>query len=649
MKISKFLIGLMLVAASGAVVASCGSDNPDTPEVKQTLQVDATVPSAIDVVKGDEVTITKSASSSVLTSDQVLLQGNGGSFTCPVTSVASTSFTFALPTNFVEGTYSVTLKRGDLTKNLGTTTIKFVEKGWTPKAGTTVYGTVKCGNDPVAGVVISDGVDCAVTNDEGRYELASKKAYGYVFMSIPSGYEAPAAGVLPVNHQTLNSPATTPENVNFSLTKVDQTNYRVLFFADMHLANRNDDINQYKKFTADVNAYGRKGRTYAITLGDMTWDIYWYDNKFQFADYLKLVNVEFSGMTMYHTIGNHDNDYKALNNTTAKKPYIESMAPNYYSFNIGGVHYVALDNIDCSNYDGTTSRNYTEKFFVPQLAWLAKDLSYVDKNTPVVVTMHAPVFKPSGATNMAHNLSNGADLLAVLKDFKTVHIVSGHTHKNYNATPKHTPLAGYPNIMEHNVCAVCGDWWWSGKCTPGALMSCDGAPAGYSIWDVDNAKFTWQYKGTNLAIDKQFRTYDLNNVKFTTDDVPGLGGEALTSFKRYCTAYPGTVDNRVLINMWNYDPDWTVTVTTENGQTLTPKAVEAYDPLHILAMSIPRFKSTKTTVPNFITQQYSHFFEVTAPDASVDLTITVKDRFGNTYTEKMERPKAFNLDSYVWK
>lgn len=648
MKFSKFLIGLTLAAASALFAVSCSEDEPEKGQTSEGIKVEMTLPASVELTKGEACTLSMNSGSVVYTSDVVQLQdSNGKLIDCTISSVTSDSFTFVLPDSFVEGTYRIYIKRGSERKLLGSLIIKIVTDKWEIENGTTVYGTVTSAEGPVAGVVISDGVDFAVSNELGRYELKSKKALGYVFMSVPSGYEPKTSGILPINYFALNAAGTVPENVNFSLVKANQSNYRVLFFGDMHLANRTDDVKQFANFANDVNTNGKSGKTYAITLGDMTWDIYWYDNNFQFAQYLDLMNRSFSNLTVYHTIGNHDNDYKATNNFSAKNPFILSIAPNYYSFNIGEVHYVVLDDIDCSSYDGTTSRNYTEKIFVPQLQWLAKDLSYVDKSTPVVLMMHAPAFYPNGASSFRNNLSNVTELLPIIKDYK-VHIVTGHTHKNFNVTAEHSVLKNYPDIMEHNVTAVCGDWWWSGKCTPGALMAPDGSPAGYAIWDVSGKNFNWIYKGTGLDQNIQFRTYDLNNVSFSLSDVPGIGGEAATSFAKYCAAYPASKDNKVLINVWNYDPEWTITVTTESGETLTPKAVQAYDPLHIKAMSVKRYTSTKTTTPNFVTQNFCHFFEVTAPNADTDLTITVKDRFGRTFTEKMERPKAFEISSYTW-
>lgn len=58
--------------------------------------------------------------------------------------------------------------------------------------------------------------------------------------------------------------------------------------------------------------------------------------------------------------------------------------------------------------------------------------------------------------------------------------------------------------------------------TPGVHISHDGAPGGYSIWDVDGTDFKWKYKATGKSEDYQFRSYDLNNFSVSYDDVPKL-------------------------------------------------------------------------------------------------------------------------------
>ena len=42
---------------------------------------------------------------------------------------------------------------------------------------------------PLADVPVSDGVAITLTNKNGEYSLHSDKKYGYVFYTLPSGYE----------------------------------------------------------------------------------------------------------------------------------------------------------------------------------------------------------------------------------------------------------------------------------------------------------------------------------------------------------------------------------------------------------------------------------------------------------------------------
>lgn len=60
-----------------------------------------------------------------------------------------------------------------------------------------IVGRVTCKGKPVAGVVVSDGELVVRTDSDGRYEMSSSKPCGYVFMSIPGGYETAADGLIP--------------------------------------------------------------------------------------------------------------------------------------------------------------------------------------------------------------------------------------------------------------------------------------------------------------------------------------------------------------------------------------------------------------------------------------------------------------------
>lgn len=649
----KYLL-LALIAVS-QLFACGGSDDEKTPA--DNFDVQFTVPGSVDVTEGGECTFAVSGGGkSPLTTDTFILESDAGiSYVCPIVNTTSDSFTVRLADGCETGYYKVFVKRDARKKSFGRIYINIVEDiDFKPDAGTTVYGIVSSAGVGVENVVVSDGAEVTVTNEKGIYQLKSAKKWGYVFISVPSGYEVPSVGVLPQFHRALKNSADVVERADFKLEKVDgQDSYKIFMLGDMHLANRTGDLGQFAQFTSDLTDYmtRHKGeKMYALTLGDMTWDLYWYSNSYYFPQYLNTINSQIKNLQIFHTMGNHDNDFQTRSDYDAAVKYVDQICPTYYSFNIGKVHYVVMDDIDCSSYDGTESRNYVKSLSAEQLDWLAKDLSHVAKTTPVVVAMHAQVFYPTtSGFKIDHDQVNTLRLFDILDGY-TVRFVTGHTHKLFNVTPN-APIVDGHNFREYNSGSVCASWWWSGNLTPGIHIGTDGTPGGYGIWDVTGTDFQCLYKSTGWPEEYQFRSYDLNNVHFSMADVPLMPSDISASVKnaymQYVNAYPQNNDNEVLINIWNWNSDWTLSVVDENRKTLPYTEVWAYDPLHIAALSVKRFNNAglKST-PSFITDKFTHFFKVKADDADTDLVITVKDEFGNEWTENMQRPKAFSTDAY---
>lgn len=649
----KYLL-LALIAVS-QLFACGGSDDEKTPA--DNFDVQFTVPGSVDVTEGGECTFAVSGGGkSPLTTDTFILESDAGiSYVCPIVNTSSDSFTVRLADGCETGYYKVFVKRDARKKSFGRIYINIVEDiDFKPDAGTTVYGIVSSAGVGVENVVVSDGAEVTVTNEKGIYQLKSAKKWGYVFISVPSGYEVPSVGVLPQFHRALKNSADVVERADFKLEKVDgQDSYKIFMLGDMHLTNRTGDLGQFAQFTSDLTDYmtRHKGeKMYALTLGDMTWDLYWYSNSYYFPQYLNTVNSQIKNLQIFHTMGNHDNDFQTRSDYDAAVKYVDQICPTYYSFNIGKVHYVVMDDIDCSSYDGSTSRNYVKSLSAEQLDWLAKDLSHVDKTTPVVVAMHAQVFYPTtSGFKIDHDPVNTLRLFDILDGY-TVRFVTGHTHKLFNVTPD-APIVDGHNFREYNSGSVCASWWWSGNLTPGIHIGTDGTPGGYGIWDVTGTDFQCLYKSTGWPEEYQFRSYDLNNVHFSMADVPLMPSDISASVKnaymQYVNAYPQNNDNEVLINIWNWNSDWTLSVVDEKRKTLPYTEVWAYDPLHIAALSVKRFNNAKLTqTPSFITDKFTHFFKVKADDADTDLVITVKDEFGNEWTENMQRPKAFSTDAY---
>lgn len=631
---------VLLIAVLLGSASAC--DQKETPE---TFDVQFEVPENISVAEDAVEMSFRVMFGKAPKKTDILVLGdpNGTLHNCAITSVSNTSFTVALYDGMASGTYNVYIQRGSEKKKMGLMTVKIVynsevEGEIQVKPGNNVYGVVSCGKTGIKDVVVSDGYEVVRTDENGVYQFKSAKAHKYVFISIPGGYQAKSEGVLPRFHQQLTGKTNEVERVDFPLEEAgDQTNHTMLFFGDIHLANRTKDRAQFSAFTSDVNKYVAANpgdKIYALTLGDMTWELYWYTNKYAFEEYLADANV-MKGIQVFHTIGNHDHDMAYAGDFETVVKYKKLLAPTYYSFNIGNVHYVVLDDIECRNTgagDGN-SRDYVDNIVNEQIEWLRKDLSYVPTSTPLVVTSHAPFYNDSGNGS----LNNLSALESILSRYDEVHIFTGHTHKMYNVDKLSSK-----NIFEHNAGAVCATWWWTGNYTNGIHVAQDGAPGGYSIVDVEGKEFKWQFKGTGREISHQFRTYDRNTMALTAENfVASNKSDAdKQKFEEAAGDWVKTnKENYVYINVWNYDPEWTVEVT-EDGKALSVEKVTVKDPLHLIAYN------GKTPGGGFGTSNTKHMFRVKASSADSTLDIKVTDRFGNVYSESMKRPKAFSLEAY---
>jgi hypothetical protein len=637
-------IALIILIGLTGTFCSCKKDPP--PVVEETLKITGiSVPSNLEVPAAASITLTGTGFavndqiSFTLSSDPLKV------YVSPVTSVTGQSATFSLPTGITTGTYKITVTRGDESLLLGTLTLNVtVDTGIPDIQGMTVKGIVYSDGAGVPGVVVSDGYEVTVTNSMGIYYLPSQKKSGFVFISIPGNYEVAAVDNIPQFFKRLAG-GSTVEQKDFSLVPVNNSKHVILTMADWHLANRNDDLAQFGNgFLPDVNstinAYTASGnKVYGIPLGDMTWDVYWYENNFNLANYLpemKKINC-----MMFNTMGNHDNDPYVASDLGAEARFRNIIGPTWYSFNLGQVHYIVLDNVEYVNTGGATGvigeRNYNDIIVTAQMDWLRKDLATVaDKSTPVIIAMHTPLYNnPSldgdGIQVNSIHLNNGNTLLSELEGFTEVHIVSGHAHINYNA------LSG-SSVMEHNTAAVCATWWWTGKTGYAGNQICkDGSPGGYGVWEVDGRDIKWYYKSTGSAKNYQFRAYDLNKVHITAAQYAPNANDADLAVYAGVYANPN-LNNDVLINIWGYDPEWTVEVK-EGGNPLLVTRVSAKDPLHIISYEAKRLNVGAVPTSSFVTGNTAHMFRVTASSATSTLEIKVTDRFGNLYTETMTRPK----------
>ena len=130
------------------------------------------------------------------------------------------------------------------------------------------------------------------------------------------------------------------------------------------------------------------------------------------ASELKVKNVRFMP-------GEHD---AALDNGAA---YKEVFGETQYTFDHKGVHFIALDNVSDSG----------AKLGETQLKWLDAHLATRNKEAPMVVLTHRPLFDLAPTWDWATR--DGAEAMAMLTPFKNVTVFYGHIHQEHHHMTGH--------------------------------------------------------------------------------------------------------------------------------------------------------------------------------------------------------------------
>ena len=535
------------------------------------------------------------------------------------------------------------------------------------KKGTTIYGTVECDGTPLAGVQVSDGYEIVLTDKKGVYQLPSEKRNGNVFIITPSGYEPMTEGtdVIPQFWAHLTADAATAERHDFALRRVDNDRHVIVAVTDIHLANRLNDVTTFTdsfvpSLTAEIEQYRKQGiPVYTISMGDNSFDLYWYDYIYDIGNFRRTLAESHYPTMFFNAMGNHDNDGATPHSATvdfdAAAKYRKAFGPTYYSMNIGKIHYVVLDNIVYRNEQKAKAkpgkniagaRNYTIALTREQLDWLAKDLASVDKSTPVIFSVHSPIFRyknyMDGEVQIRLPEEQQAEFVGLIKDFKAVHVLSGHTHRNRCCYGhRDTSKPEIANVIEHTVAAASGARWHT-SAFGGPQIAVTGDPSGCKILPIDGTDIKWYFKATEYPADKQFFCFDMNEVRRYFQE----NGEVrvlLDHYPKRTDFGAFETDNAVMIHVWAWAPDWKISVR-ENGRELDVKRKKTESPLYMITYDIPKrlwmfdLNSDSSSKPS----RHPHMFHVVTSSPTSTLEVTVTDSFGNVYTETMVRPKPFH-------
>lgn len=376
-----------------------------------------------------------------------------------------------------------------------------------------LIGSVYAGDTPLVNVVVSDGYTTTLTDEKGIYQMKAHRNTKFVFVSIPEDCKIPMdAKGSPKIYEPIESVFYNKVlRKDFELEKAPvQKNFTLLALADVQIGDKLD----LDSLTLDMPKIVKYVETlpepvYGISLGDLVWD-----NLPYFSEYTKHVNT--LNIPVFSVIGNHDHDMTVIDDDEASaKSFEDHFGPTYYSYNIGDVHFVVLDDV---YYSGGANKTYSGKITQEQIDWLKEDLKHVSKDKLIILGTHIATKR----RNNTLQVSNNKDLYAVLDGYK-VRILSGHSHNNYTTTISE-------NIEENTLGAVMGGGWNGDLCN-------DGAPKGFAVYSIKGNEITnWYYKGTNHDKDYQMNLYNI--------------GEAVTD--KYKDGF--------ILNVFSWHTTWTVNV-----------------------------------------------------------------------------------------
>ncbi|MBO5962445.1 MAG: calcineurin-like phosphoesterase C-terminal domain-containing protein [Alistipes sp.] len=486
-----------------------------------------------------------------------------------------------------------------------------------------VRGVVTCEGKGVAGVVVTDGISATSTNKNGAYRLKTdNKRSHFVYISVPSGYEVPSMrGFMPDFYRSLSN---RQKVYNFSLKAVDQSKYHLIVSADIHVRNRCmtkseplrqtplsnpvgelDSATFARTYMTTLRNYVAKlpsdTKVYGLNLGDVSNESHWRGR--YGGDLENFVEVcRRSGMPIqtFTAIGNHEHDMKARDifdddDTAAELEYMKVFGPTYYSLNIGGVHYVVLDNVKyCNHKSEGKDRNYEVRFTQDQIDWVKKDAALMPKDTKhVVFAWHCPSYRRYLGGKAKHNADEIVSNYAPYNLPMT--ILTGHNHQS-----EVVKVANYPNTTEYIHPSVSGSWWYYPLCN-------DGSPATFTRYDfVDGALTARESVNFTDHAEQKYRIYNKGVVNKSGERV-------------------------IRLNIWDWHPDWRFDIY-ENGKKVAEPHfgnIRAKDRLYdemreATGNGIKKFRFLNTA-------RTYHIFEYKPQDVAADIRIVATDEFGSVY------------------
>jgi hypothetical protein len=566
----------------------------------------------------------------------------------------------------------------------------------------------------IQSVLVSNGRDVVKTDKNGHYELAAFDGMT-VFITKPAAYDVPVdednvpqffyhhlpEGSPELRFGGLKPTGPLPEEINFPLIRNDtgnrkrKNNFKMIVIGDTQPYSNNEVGYVRDSLAKEFAAMDMDDVEGIIVEGDVLGDDLGLYPRFK-----QILGV--ANTPQYYVPGNHDLDFDALTDENSFDTFKREWGPAYYSFDIGRVHFIVLDNVQypCVNHDGKhgfcdDGDTYNGYVTEQQMEWLANDLSFVPLNNLVVLNTHIPItsFVDSGSNK--HQTDNAGDIYRLLEGRPAL-ALSGHTHTLEHFEPGEgarpdiagldIPATPFPQIITG---AGSGSWWSGDFDDDGVPMSYQrlGAKRGFMVFEFDGNTFKDSFKATGESAEKQIAVSMLTPtfidwysqlsdwLQAGADGVPPVNINDLED--KMIIPVDEVYDSKLTANVWNGSSSTKVSVKIDDRDEMEMvRSENTLDPFALeKQMYVYRF-AAESTSGNPRTQGFelwggathgpcsprpsdewlhtdnsNHLWEVALPTDLENGVHTAKvraeDKYGRTYHETVvfeirdERPEPF--------
>jgi hypothetical protein len=356
----------------------------------------------------------------------------------------------------------------------------------------------------IAGVKVSNGLEVVKTNAQGEYAIALAPE-STLFISKPAGYSVPLSKVqLPqfyYHHYPEGTPGVAnwkwpvfkptgplPETIDFALLEgaVPDT-FKAMGFADPQTTT-DEELDMLRKDIIDALFGNPYQAEFGLVAGDVV-----NDNLALYERHNRLMAQ--IGIPIWNVPGNHDLNQESPNYQYATQTFKSIFGPDYYSFDYGQVHFLALNNV---GFKGK-GRGYEGHIDARQMQWIENDLRDVPTDRLIIIITHIPLITYADQRTFPKgtNTTNLDELLRILSRFQYIYTIAGHdTSNSWKVEVNHTHGWYGAPFIAHTLAEVRGSGWNRGprdeRGVRAATME-DGNPNGYYVFYFEDNQVKPQF------------------------------------------------------------------------------------------------------------------------------------------------------------